>query len=128
MANETVIVGCKLPNGLVLEVGDKRVNLRGSAHYLQPNPKRKFKNPEVLFADSITLVDKAFWDAWVKRVGAQFAPIKSGAIYASPNKDDATARAMETEKIVTGLEPIDPEKTPGLGSVDANANAPQIMM
>ncbi len=114
MAKDTVIVGCKLANGLVLQVGDKRVNLRGSAHYLQPNPKRRFESPELIYADSITLVDKEFWEAWLKQVGPEFGPLKSGAIYSSPNKAEATARAKDTESVRSGFEQLDPDKQPGI--------------
>lgn len=113
MANDTVIVGCKLAGGLILQVGDKRVSLRGSAHYVQPNPKRKFQNPELIYADSITLVSKEFWDAWVKQVGGKegYEPLKNGSIYASPNRNEAAARAKDTEEEVSGFEQVDPDKT-----------------
>jgi len=107
MANETVIVGCKLPNGLILQVGDKRVCLRGSAIPKQPNAKNA-DSREFLYADSISLVDRVFWEAWVAQVGTDFRPLKSGAIYASNSKTDATSKAKETERLKTGFEGYQP--------------------
>ena len=57
MATPSVIVYCKIRNGHTLQVDQKRVHLRGTAHYIQPNPNRKFKRtPEedVIFGDSMT--------------------------------------------------------------------------
>lgn len=114
---ETVIVGCKLPQGLVLQVGDKRVRLRGSACYIQPNPKRKFQNPrpeDMVLADTVNLVDKDFWEKWKKQVGRDYAPIKSGAIYEAKTKADIAAMAVDLESVVSGFEKTDPDKAPGI--------------
>ena len=128
MANETVIVGCKLPNGLVLQVKDKRVTVRGSAHYMQPNPKRKFVNPEVIYADSLTLVSKEFWEAWLAQMKENFpggyAPLATGAIYANQTKDRAMGMAKDTEKEATGLEQNDPDKIPGVEAYSSNDLTP----
>jgi hypothetical protein len=112
MANETVIVGCKLPNGLILEVEDKRVCLRGSRIVSQPNQRKGYVAPEVIYADSINLVNKEFWEAWTAKVGKNYKPLRSGAIYASSNKIEATAKAKESADEKTGFEGVDPNKKP----------------
>ena len=131
MANETVIVGCKLPNGLVLQVGNKRVTVRGSAHYMQPNPARKFQEPEIIYADSITLVDKAFWEAWLAQTNKKFpvesggfGPLVSKALYANPTKDTALGMARDTEKERSGLEQNDPAHIEGVKPYAAQDNTP----
>jgi len=114
---ETYVVLCNLPHGLTCQVGDKRVTLRGSAHYLQPNPDRKFKNPEpqdMILSATINLVDGKFWDAFVAQMNdpARFpdgyAPFKSGAILWNKNRDEVTAMRREMEKEKTGFEQGDP--------------------
>ena len=118
---ESVIVMCKLPNGLVLQVGDKRVSLRGSANYLQPNPKRKFSAPEIVYADSLNVVDAKFWDDWCAKIlhdfpdqytpgRHTFQPLLSGAIYVGKNRNEATAQAKDKEKERCGFEPVVPKE------------------
>ena len=112
MAQESVIVCCSLPNGLICRVGDKRVHLRGSANYLQPNPKRKFKGPDpstVVYNHTMTPVDKEFWEAFVKNMGPDFAPFKSGAIYWAKDRGSATAQAKDADGMRSGLEQLNPE-------------------
>lgn len=128
MATESVIVCCSLPNGLTCQVGDKRVTLRGSANYIQPNKDRKFKGilqtdpGAVIYRHTMTPVDKAFWDAFVKNMGPDFAPFKSGAIYWAKDRGDATAKAREREDHVNGLEQLDPEKH-GVRAVDSKPSS-----
>ena len=118
---ESVIVMCKLPNGLVLQVGDKRVNLRGSANYLQPNPKRRFQAPEIIYSDSLNVVDSKFWDDWNAKIRKDFAdpytpgehtfqPLLSGAIYVGKNRNEATAIAKDKEKERCGFEAVVPKE------------------
>lgn len=116
-AVEYLAVYCKLPNGLALclEVNGevKKVTLPRSATYIQPHPKFKPTKAEFLvFGSSRTLVEKSFWEAWKKKVGPDYQPLKAGLVWAvDANKradGDAQAREMETEK--TGFEQINPEK------------------
>ncbi|STM78065.1 Uncharacterised protein [Escherichia coli] len=60
---EMVTVGCKLPNGLVLEVGQKRVQVAG------------WRNNAVKIVGGygLTQVDKVFFDAWL--AGARTATL-----------------------------------------------------
>ncbi len=106
---EVVIVGCKLPNGLLLSVDGKTLRINGKARYNMPSPSRKNLNADVEYADGLTTVDKAFWDKWLSD-HKEYAPVKSGAIYASGNRVEAVAKAKDTEEAVVGLEPIDPSK------------------
>ena len=115
MAVEFLNVYCKLPNGLTmcLEVdGDvKRVTLPRSARYIQPHPNFKPTKEEfIVFGSTVTPVEKGFWEAWKKKMGPEYAPIKNGFVWASPNKADGTARAREMETETTGFEQIDPTK------------------
>lgn len=109
----TVIVGCKLPNGLVLRVGDESVRVAGTARYSFPNASRKIPNPTLVHGDSLTMVDKDLWTKWLEK-HKDAAVVRKGYIYASNNENDARARASETKGIKTGFEPLDPEQ-PRLG-------------
>ena len=104
MAKEIVMVGCKLPNGLIIQVGDKRACLRGSAIPVQP--RRKFVAPEMVLLDSLNPIDKELWDEFVAKMGPDYAPIKSGAIYAANNKAELMVKAKDREKVKTGMEPL----------------------
>ena len=86
-------IHCKLPCGIVLEAGEKSVTLNG------------VNKASIIGADyGTTEVDDGFYAEWVK-ANKEFAPLKSGAIFAA-KLPDAKAKAKDQPK--TGLEPIDP--------------------
>ena len=86
-------IHCKLPCGILLELGEKSVTLNG------------VNKASIIGADyGTTDVDDGFWADWAK-VNKEFAPFKSGAIFAA-KLPDATAKSKDQPK--TGLEPIDP--------------------
>ena len=122
---ETILVGCKLPHGIYLDLRDgagnisARVKLPGNAHYTLPNPDRKFKNPETVHGDTFTQVDKAHWDAWIKLHGDHPA-LRSGAIYSAAKKEEAIGKAKEHEFEDVGFNKIDPNKQ-GITKLDGNS-------
>ena len=107
MANETVAVYCKLPNGLILEVGDRKFRINGWAQYLMPSPSRGRQNKDVEQGGGLTMVPKDLWDAWIKD-HQWFAPVKNGLLYAAGGRQEALARAKDTDK--AALSPLDPIK------------------
>jgi hypothetical protein len=111
----SVIVYCKMWNGHTLQVDQKRVHLRGSAHYLQPNPNRKFTpipEDQVIFGNSMTLVAEDFWLEWVKRMTKngteKYDLLDKGLIYAEKNKASGAAHARDLENEKHGTEQLDP--------------------
>lgn len=96
----TVIVGCKLPNGLILELGDKRVTIKGA------------NSSNIIGGHGITEgVDKEFFDAWMaKNAGLQF--VKAELLFAHEKAASTAAQAKEQADEKTGLEPLDPEAKP----------------
>lgn len=97
MAGKIVVVGCKLPNGIILQ------NPLDENHTFELNGLNKIS---IIGAEhGITEVDGALWEAWEK-VNKEFAPLKSGAIFVAATRNDLEAVAKETKGRKTGLEPM----------------------
>lgn len=95
MAREMVLIGCKLPHGLVLThpANPKiQVTLRG------------LKDSKIIGADYITTeVDAEFWAIW-KLSYTDYAPVKTGAIFECKTAEDAVKKSKDASK--TGFEPL----------------------
>lgn len=105
---KTVVVGCKLPNGIILD------------HPLDPSKKVELaglNKARVIGADHATTeVDGEFWEAW-SMVHKDFAPVKSGAIFVARTVEDAAAKAKELAKEKTGFEAM-PQEAQGVKPAD----------
>lgn len=95
MAN--VIVGCKLPHGLIIKTGGKSATLNGA------------NSSRIVGGYGLTPVDKDFFEAW-KAEYASFEPLKSGLIFEQANERSAMSQATEQQEIKSGLEPLDLDK------------------
>jgi hypothetical protein len=95
-----VTIGCKLPAGLILEHGGKRVTINGATSSV------------VIGGHGITEgVDKEFFDAWMAAHGGlEF--IKAGFLFAHDKANSTAAEAKERAKEATGLEPLNPDAKP----------------
>lgn len=94
---KTVVVGCKLPAGIILENpndASKKVTING-------------KNKAVIVGAGYgtTEVDGEFWEQWVA-ANSEFPALKSGAIFAARTIQDVQAAAKDLENADTGLEPM----------------------
>lgn len=102
MANITI--GCRLPSGLEIQVGEKKIELAGQ------NQRYKELGIEIILLKDedygTTEVDASFWEAWKQIVGQDFAPLKSGAIFESKNATEAKAQAKDLKEKKTGHEPM----------------------
>lgn len=87
-------VCCKLPHGITLELGDKRVTLAGVNKALV-----------IGATHGTTEVNEEFWGAWVAQ-NKDFPPYKSGAIFAGKSQREAEAVAKDLVDVTTGLEPM----------------------
>jgi hypothetical protein len=97
-----VIVGCKLPHGLIIKTGGKSAILNGA------------NSSKIIGGYGLTPVDKDFFDAW-KAEYATFSPLKDGLIFEQANERSAASQAKEQEEIKSGLEPLDLDKpAPGI--------------
>lgn len=94
----TVTVGCKLPHGLIAEVGKESVTFLGS------------NASELIGGHGITEnVSKAFWDAWVAQMSDWFEPLKQGFIFAYESEKSTYSKAKEMAKEKTGFEQLIPK-------------------
>ena len=111
----TVMIGCKLPHGIILEIlkpGEglhpapqadaKRVELKGANSL-----RRRADEPSMgILPYAITPVDEAFWKEWLK-ANKDLAFVKNGMVFEA--KDVPTAKAMAQERttgVKTGLEAL----------------------
>ena len=114
----TVQVGCKLPNGMILELGKPgdqnytRVVLNGSN-------RARIAVSDTAGGYGITEVDENFWNAWRKKHG-WLPAVKGEHVFAVGDVASAQAKALENSSIITGLEPMDPDKAPSGVEADAD--------
>jgi len=99
----TVIVACKLPAGLVLDLPgvEKKFVLNGAHH------------EDAIAGHGMTEVDAGFWEKWCD-VYKDFEPLKKELIFAQGGERSAVAKAKERKGEKSGLEGLDPDK-PGKG-------------
>ena len=104
---------CNLPHGLVCEVGDKRIKLKGAAHYLMPNKDRKNQGQlpqEAIFGATINYVDREFWDKFIEKMTDPklypdgYDPIVNGQIVWHQHTSEATIIRKESAGIKSGFE------------------------
>jgi hypothetical protein len=102
---DTVTVGCKLPNGLICEMGKagaenyKRVVLKGA------------NDSKVIGGFGMTQVDGEFMAAWLKKY-AWLPAVKNGLVFLQSDMDSASAQALDHADQRSGLERLDPEAAP----------------
>lgn len=101
----TITIGCRLPNGLFLDLGDPTkpvVELAGQR-------QAQARSPIIILSEDdygTTEVDLSFWEAFKARVGPEFAPIKSGAVFEAKSEKEAKAIAKDLKGKKTGHEPL----------------------
>ena len=128
-ASDTVVLGCKLPNGVVLQnwkmeetteptqQGYKQIKkavrdgdpirLRGAAV-----PFGKMPNHTIVSGYALTPgVKRSFWERW-KENNKDSELLKNNIVFACGDEQRARDHAREHERVVTGLEPVDPTKPP----------------
>jgi hypothetical protein len=102
---KTVIVGCKIPTGLTLQLRDERdahivkaeVRLQGTMVDVAPYQRES--------AVGLTTIDGEFWEAWVAwATKNQYEPFVKGFIFASDKEVNVKAEAKEKVDEMTMLE------------------------
>lgn len=103
MARETILIGCRLPNGMILthpQNSEMKVTLKGNSG--EKLDSGLFLPPK---AFATTEIDAEFWAAW-KAAYVGFPPLKNRAIFEARNEQEAAAKAKEMAKEKTGFEQV----------------------
>lgn len=102
----TVTVGCKLPNGLHLDVQGKRHTLAGA------------NSSRIIGGYGLTEVPKDFWDAWVAE-HKDFPPVVNGEIFAQATSKSAEDKAKDQAEVRSGFEGLNPDNpAPGVAQAE----------
>lgn len=100
--NNTVVVGCKLPHGIILTVDGVSVELNGT------------NTSDIIGGYGLTEnVDADFFGEWCKR-NFQHPALGGGFIFAQGTTVEARAQARDNAANANGFEGINPSK-PGMG-------------
>jgi hypothetical protein len=111
----TCHVGCKLQNGLIMELitpglmsqptpAGKRVVIKGANSMLE-----RPRDTPLIGKFAFTEVDEAFAVEWFER-NKDMDFVKNGMVFMQKNVASANAEAKEKANILTGLEPLNPDK------------------
>lgn len=101
----TITIGCRLPSGLTLDLGD--ASKPPVVIYGQRQAQERSKIITLSDEDcGYTEVDADFWEEFKRRVGPEFAPIKSGAVFEAKNTKEAEAKQKDLKSKKTGHEPV----------------------
>ena len=112
MAKETVIIGCRLPNGLILHDPRNKSNVVKLAGTFLPKTDSGLYYPPSSYAT--TEVDAEFWAAW-KAAYVGYGPVKTRAVFEARSEQEASAKAKEVSKERTGFEQM--SQTPVIDGV-----------
>lgn len=99
---KTIVIGCKLPNGIVL-FHPQDVDRAKGVEILGLN-KSQVKGATYM----TTVVDGDFWNDW-KAFHKDFEPLKSNAIFEASGMREAEDKGKELAKEKTGFEPMPKE-------------------
>lgn len=134
-SEDMVMVGCKLPHGLIMEIPEPgtmegidavsgkviRVQGRkpapvGKRYILKgANSMRRNDKAQGQFQYGITPIPRAFWERWLARYkDADF--VTKGFVFAEDTMRDAQASAKEKLGELTGMEAMQQEKDPRIKS------------
>lgn len=107
----TVTIGCKLPNGIIMQVGEKSVVINGWN-----------KSAIIGATHGITEgVPAELWEAW-KKVFADSRLVKDEIVFAAANTARATAKAKDEKDKKSGHEQMPQikknDQAGGLGASD----------
>jgi hypothetical protein len=102
-----VSVACKLPHGLIINVGENSVELKGS------------NSDGAIGGHGFTEnVDAEFMDTWLKN-NADHPAVKNKLIFVNTKTDKVKDQAKEQKDNKNGVEGLDPDKpAPGITKVD----------
>jgi len=96
-----ILIGCRLPNGLLLHHPDKE---KRDSH--KTIKIAGLRDSQIVGAPYVTTeIDADFWEAW-KTAYSDYAPLKNGSIFEANSAANAQAKGKELAKERTGFEPM----------------------
>lgn len=101
----SVTIGCKLPHGLIIEIGTPEdegyvsVTLKGG------------NSSAIIGGYGLTRVSADVWAEWV-RTHKFFPALRNGQLFVTPSEPDAQGEAVTRANVKTGFEGVDPENPP----------------
>ena len=118
-----LFIGCKLPNGITLELITPQIDPDSGKplNVLHPAPRNEDArvvlngansiNTKILHAAALpvygkTLVDEELWGRWLK-ANSKHPAVLNGSIFAAKNEEEFHAKAKAGIKVVGGFEPLD---------------------
>lgn len=107
--------GMKTPQGEIVWAHVDRRTLRGGAFPVGV----QLPNPPV-GGYGLTTVDKDFWNRWLAE-NKDNPLLKNGMVFATGNQADTEKEARSREKLISGMEPIDPNRLPETGNPNLSA-------
>jgi hypothetical protein len=126
--NNRVTVACKIPNGLLLRVFNMvpareqtPTGFRDIEKAKQVGDTVKINGPAVPFGQALehsivggyaltSNVDKEFFEAWLRQ-NEDHTAVKAGLVFAHGNLSVISDRAKEQKEVLSGLEPLNPDRT-----------------
>lgn len=104
---DVIIVGCKLPHGLEIQLAGKTVVLAGA------------NSTDITGGYGLTRdVDKAAFDQWLLDY-KDFPAVQQGLVFAQTSEHKARAQATEQADVRTGMEGLNPDApAPGIKPAD----------
>lgn len=125
----TVVIGCKLPHGLVMELGIVEQKVGTGTQLVKGTGYRAFvvkgaNAARIVGGYGVTPgVPADFATEWFK-VNANLKFVKDGLLFMVDRADAAKSEAKDRRDVTSGLEAIDPLKAgPGKPAIDAAARA-----
>ena len=125
-ARKQIVVGCKLPQGLIAEVGYemvpggmrklptyKRIKFNGAEQHALITGVNRTPNPSQLKPGLTAGIDEEFFTEWASRAGKNL--VASGVVFRADNAKDAQAIQTEMTKEKIGFEAVNPGDHPGIG-------------
>ena len=99
-----VILGCKVPNGFVMEVDGISKSINGA--HTEYGTIAYDRGEQIGITSD---VDKSLWDAW-RAKHADHPLCKNGFVFEAKSEASLKAQAKETKEVKTGLEQKTPEQ------------------
>lgn len=92
---DTVYIGCKIPNGVIISVAGKTATLKGA------------NSSQLIGGFGVTEVDGDLWEQWSKDNEGHDL-LKSNLVFVQTTAARANAEAKEKSEVNSGFEPLAP--------------------